>query len=51
MKKYALKNKSGETISVTSAESFDDAINVFCFRKKFDKFVLLHLFDVVLIEK
>ena len=49
MKKYALKNKSGETISTISAESFDEAIELFCFRKKFDRNTLLHLFDVFLV--
>lgn len=46
MKKYGLKNKSGETISTISAESFDEAIELFCFRKKLDRNILLHLFDV-----
>jgi hypothetical protein len=46
MKKYALKNKSGDTISTIAADSFEDAIELFCFRKKFDRYTLLHLFDV-----
>ena len=49
MKKYGLKNKSGETISTISAGSFDEAIELFCFRKKFDRYTLLHLFDVFLV--
>lgn len=50
MKKYALLNRSGESISTTTADNFEDAISFFCFRKKFDRFVLLHLFDVVIIN-
>ena len=46
MKKYALKNKSGDIISTISANSFEEAIELFCFRKKFDRYTLLHLFDV-----
>ena len=50
MKKYSLLNKSGEVITTINAESFEEAINIFCFRKKFDRNVLLHLFDVVSVE-
>jgi hypothetical protein len=51
MKKYSLVNKSGESITTISADSFEEAIKIFCFRKKFDRYVLLHLFDVVRVEK
>lgn len=48
-KKYGLKGKSGEIISTTVAESFDEAVEFFSFRKKFNRYVLLHLFDVVIL--
>lgn len=51
MKKYSLINKSGDTITTINADSFEEAINIFCFRKKFDRHVLLHLFDVIRVEK
>jgi hypothetical protein len=50
MKKYSLVNKSGESITTITADSFEEAINIFCFRKKFDRYVLLHLFDVIQVE-
>jgi hypothetical protein len=48
-KKYGLKVKSGEIVSTTVAENFEEAVQFFSFRKKFNKYVLLHLFDVVVI--
>lgn len=50
MGKYALKNKLGEAISIIFANSIEEAIKLFCFRKKFNKHVLLNLFDVVKVE-
>jgi hypothetical protein len=50
MKKYGLTNKSGDVINTISANNFDEAIEFFCFRKKFDKYTLLDLFNVVEIE-
>lgn len=47
MGRYNLILKSGEIIHTITAESFEDAIKKFCFKKKFDRYVLLHLFDVV----
>jgi hypothetical protein len=51
MKKYGLTLKGGEIISTTVAENFEEAIQFFSSRKKFDRYVLLHLFDVVLLLK
>lgn len=48
-KKYGLKGKSGEIISTTFADSLEEAVQFFSFRKKFNRYVLLHLFDVVLL--
>ena len=48
-KKYGLTLKSGEIVSTTVAENFEEAIQFFSFRKKFNRYVLLHLFDVVLL--
>lgn len=50
MRKYSLVNKSGESITTVTAANFDEAVELFCFRKKFDRYVLLHLFDVVRVE-
>lgn len=50
MKKYGLMNKSGDVINTISANNFDEAIDFFCFRKKFNRHTLLHLFDVVEIK-
>lgn len=50
MRKYSLINKSGETITTIVADNFEEAVQLFCFRKKFDRYVLLHLFDVVRCE-
>ena len=50
MKKYSLVNKSGESITTITANTFKEAIEIFCFRKKFDRYVLLHLFDVIRVE-
>jgi hypothetical protein len=50
MKKYGLTNKYGDVINTISANNFEEAIEFFCFRKKFDRHTLLHLFDVVEIE-
>ena len=50
MEKYSLVNKSGESITTITANSFEEAVNLFCFRKKFDRYVLLHLFDVIRVE-
>jgi hypothetical protein len=47
MNKYSLVNKSGDTITTINADSFEEAIEMFCFKKKFDRYILLHLFDVV----
>jgi len=47
MNKYSLTLKGGEIISTISADNFEEAITIFCSRKKFDRYVLLHLFDVV----
>jgi hypothetical protein len=49
-KKYGLTLKTGEIVSTTVAENFEEAIKFFSFKKKFDRFVLLHLFDVVLLK-
>ena len=48
-KKYGLKVKSGEIVSTTVAENFEEAVEFFSFRKKFNRYVLLHFFDVVVI--
>jgi len=50
MKKFSLVTKSGESITTITADSFEEAVNIFCFRKKFDRYVLLHLFDVIRVE-
>lgn len=50
MSKFSLLNKSGEPITTISANSFEDAINMFCFKKNFDRYTLLHLFDVIKVE-
>lgn len=47
MGKYALFTKSGELVSTIVANNIEEAINIFCFNKKFDKYILLHLFDVI----
>ena len=47
MGRYNLTLKTGEIIHTIIAESFEDAIKKFCFKKKFDRYVLLHLFDVI----
>lgn len=47
MGKYSLRLKSGEIIHIVTAESFDEAVEQFCFSKKFNKDTLLNLFDVV----
>jgi hypothetical protein len=51
MRKYSLMNKSGDIISTISANSFNEALEFFCFRKKFDRHTLLHLFNVVKIKE
>ena len=51
MKKYGLTLKTGEIISTTNAENFEEAIHFFSFRKNFNRYVLLDLFDVVLLSK
>ena len=47
MAKFGLKEKSGDIISTTVAENIEQAIIYFSFRKKFNRYVLLNLFDVV----
>lgn len=51
MKKYCLTLKNGDIIHTILADSFDEAIQFFCAKKKFDRYVLLHLFDVVKFDK
>ena len=47
MGRYSLKLRSGEIIHTIMAESMDDAIEKFCFKKKFDRKSLLDLFVVI----
>ncbi len=51
MRKYSLMSKTGDIISTISANNFNEAIDFFCFRKNFDRYTLLHLFDVVKIQE
>ena len=51
MRKYCLTLKNGDIIHTILADSFEEAINFFCAKKKFDRYVLLHLFDVVKHDK
>ena len=47
MGRYSLRLRSGEIIHTITAESIDDAIEKFCFKKKFDRESLLDLFVVI----
>ena len=47
MRKYSLMSKTGDIITTISANNYEEAIEIFCFRKKFDRYTLLDLFDVV----
>jgi hypothetical protein len=47
MGRYSLRLINGEIIHTITAESMDDAIEKFCFKKKFDRESLLDLFIVI----
>ena len=50
MKKYGLTSKTGDVITTISANNFEEDIYFFCFRKNFDRYTLLNVFDVVEIK-
>jgi hypothetical protein len=46
MVRYNLKLKNGDVINTITANSYEEAIEIFCFTKKFERDTLLKLYDV-----